>query len=402
MRLILLALFCSALVGCHRESADGEPGIATSIPTISTPAATSPTTPAFDASTPVPGTVSVDYSTDAHWICRPEKQGTPCDGSLDQAVLSSDGSVKLVKAGVAANPPIDCFYVYPTVSTDPGVNSDLDPGIAETSTVVAQAAPFGQVCRLFVPVYRQLTVTALTTGRFSDPTGVATAYGDVVAAWEYYLQHDNHGRGFVLIGHSQGAMVLKRLIAEHIDGDARVRSHLVSAILAGTAVSVPSGKDVGGDFANIPACRTTTQTGCVVTYSTFNAVSPPPPLSLFGRVAGLNNQVVCVNPAGPGREQTGELSFWLAASSFRNFATSGAAAAVRPDSGYGVAEGLIDAKCVTNGQFTYLEVHLNAAGSALGLNLPRFLTGEVWGLHILDMSLPMGNLVQLVRMESSH
>jgi pimeloyl-ACP methyl ester carboxylesterase len=279
------------------------------------------------------------------------------------------------------------------------VNSDLEPNAAETNTVIAQAAPFGQVCRLFVPVYRQLTVSALTTGHFTDAAGVATAYGDVVAAWEYYMEHDNQGRGFVLIGHSQGASVLKRLIAEHIDGEPAVRSRLVSAILAGTAVSVPRGKDVGGDFENIPACRTSTQRGCVVVYSTFNADSPPPALSLFGRVAGINNEALCVNPAAPARGETGELSFWLAASSFRNFATSGPAAAVRPTSGYGVADGLIDAKCTTSGQFSYLEVKLNAAGSALGLSLPAFLTGEVWGLHILDMSLTMGNLVELVRAE---
>ena len=27
---------------------------------------------------------------------------------------------------------------------------------------------------------------------------------DVLAAWNYYLEHDNQGRGVVLVGHSQG------------------------------------------------------------------------------------------------------------------------------------------------------------------------------------------------------
>ena len=43
-------------------------------------------------------------------------------------------------------------------------------------------------------------------------------YDDVRDAWNYYLQHDNHGRGVVLIGHSQGAYVLAALLAQEIDG----------------------------------------------------------------------------------------------------------------------------------------------------------------------------------------
>jgi hypothetical protein len=253
---------------------------------------------------------------------------------------------------------------------------------------------------LFVPVYRQLTVTALTTGRFADPQGVAIAYGDVVAAWRYYLAHDNAGRGVVLIGHSQGAMILRKLIMEYVDPDADVRGQLVSALLAGTTVNVPPGKDVGGDFKNIPACRERSQRGCVVAFATFNAASPPPVASLFGRASVPGMEALCVNPAALARDGTGKLSFWLSASSFRFFASSGMASQLDPTTPYGVAEGLIDATCKSAGQFSYLSVAVNADGVALGLPLPAFLTGDVWGLHILDMSLPMGNLVEVVRAQA--
>jgi hypothetical protein len=308
-----------------------------------------------------------------------------------------------VNAAPNANAPVDCFYVYPTVSTDPGLNADLHPDPAETNVVLAQAAPFGQVCRLFVPLYRQLTLAALNSGRFGDASGGAIAYGDVVAAWQYYLQHDNGGHGFVLIGHSQGATLLKRLIADQIDANDAVRAHLVSAILAGTAVAVPPNQDAGGDFKNVPSCRAAKQRGCVVAYSTFNAASPPPALSLFGRVLGSANEAMCVDPGALARGASGTLSMELQATGFRAFGAGnpqGAVARLSADTAYSVAAGMIDSTCVNSGGFSYLAVSVNAAGKAQGLFLPSYLTGEIWGLHILDVSIGLANLVDLVRSES--
>jgi pimeloyl-ACP methyl ester carboxylesterase len=132
----------------------------------------------------------------------------------------------------------------------------------------------------------------------------ALAYGDVLSAWQDYLAHYNDGRGVVLIGHSQGTGMLTQLITSEIDPNPDVRALLVSALLIGGNVTVAAGQDVGGDFQNIPACRSAGETGCVVAYSAFN--EPPPADSAFGRVgAGPrggeqtdgNLEVLCVNPA---------------------------------------------------------------------------------------------------------
>ena len=79
-------------------------------------------------------------------------------------------------------------------------------------------------------------------------------YDDVRDAWRYYLEHDNRGRGVVLVGHSQGSFILTELIRQEIDGKP-VQSRLVSAILLGATFAVPRGKDVGGSFQHIPLCR---------------------------------------------------------------------------------------------------------------------------------------------------
>ena len=89
-------------------------------------------------------------------------------------------------------------------------------------------------------------------------------YDDVRDAWNYYLKNDNKGRGVVLVAHSQGSFILIDLIRREIDGKP-IQSKLVSAILMGTVVPVPKGKDVGGAFQKIPLCHSASQIGCLIT-----------------------------------------------------------------------------------------------------------------------------------------
>src|SRR5262249_37862178 len=125
------------------------------------------------------------------------------------------------------------------------------------------------------------------------------AYAGVLAAWQDYLANDNDGRGVILIGHSQGSFHLKQLIREQLDANPTLRKQLVSALLLGGDVTVKSGSDAGGAFQNVPACRSSKETGCVVAYSSFDTT--PPADSLFGRPHGTATdlQVLCVNPVSP-------------------------------------------------------------------------------------------------------
>ena len=84
-------------------------------------------------------------------------------------------------------------------------------------------------------MYRQITEPR-PRRRPSLHASPSLAYGDVLAAWRDYLAHYNHGRGVVLIGHSQGAYVLKHLVTTVIDRSAAQRRLLVSAILLGGQV----------------------------------------------------------------------------------------------------------------------------------------------------------------------
>ena len=84
----------------------------------------------------------------------------------------------------------------------------------------------------------------------------------MLEAWREYLREDNRGRGVVLIGHSQGTGVLRRLMRDEVDPKPDVRARLVSAVLLGGNVVVKKGSDLGGDFKNIRVCTRNAQPGC--------------------------------------------------------------------------------------------------------------------------------------------
>jgi hypothetical protein len=316
------------------------------------------------------------------WLCRPGMTPNPCEsGVLDATALTPGGGRSTERFTPAADPAVDCFYVYPTVSSAPGTNAPLASSPTIVSAARAQASRFSSVCRLFVPVYRQVTVGALLSGRFFDTAAQATAYGDVVRAWHDYLARDNGGRGVVLIGHSQGAMALAKLVAKEMDPDPAARKRLVSALLLGGQVTTAAGKDVGGTFTSVPACRKPAQTGCVVGYSTFS--SPPPANSYFGR-APAGKQALCTDPSVLGGTP-GSLHPYLPAERVPS--------APRLD-GFVAYPGSLRATCRTAAGATWLQVS-RVAGSPIP-EQPQDL-GPQWGLHVGDVNLALGDLVETVR-----
>lgn len=242
------------------------------------------------------------------WLCRPGLASNPCQGDQTTTYFESDGSSRVAKPEVPDKPPVDCFYVYPTVSNQPGLNATQTADPEVRSIAVFQAQRFSTVCRVFSPLYSQVTAAGVTlAGQTHDTSGYTTAYGDVREAWQEYLKRDNDGRGVVLVGHSQGSRLLRALIRKEIDPKQEVRDRLVSAVIPGANATVAKGRTVGGDFSNIPACELRAQIRCVISYSTFN--DTPPSNARFGRTdtdpvggalglpTGPEVEVMCVDPA---------------------------------------------------------------------------------------------------------
>lgn len=340
-----------------------------------------------------------DYSKPETWLCLPGRADF-CASDNSATVVKADGS--LTKEAWASDPkaPIDCFYVYPTVSMDKGVISDMTPNDEEKRVIEQQFARFGSKCRTFAPIYRQFTLTALraaVTGGAAAASGPRpnTGYEDVVDAWNWYLANENKGRGVVLIGHSQGSGVLTQLIANEIDGKP-AQKQLISALLLGTNLPVTKGQDTG-TFKSIPLCHSATQTGCAVAYASFLEAAPPPANSRFGKPREPNPamEAACVNPANLSGGK-GELHSYLGAATNGNTAADWSKGKT-VDTPFVSVPGLLSSHCVNNGEFSYLAVAVNAdpADPRIDVLKPGAVTPD-WGLHLVDVNVAMGNLVDLV------
>jgi hypothetical protein len=93
-----------------------------------------------------------DYSDKANWLCWPGSAGDACRQDQSATVVKADGSTQIEAFTADPHAPIDCFYVYPTVSLDPGVLSSMTVQKAETRVVEQQFARFGGKCRLYAPM----------------------------------------------------------------------------------------------------------------------------------------------------------------------------------------------------------------------------------------------------------
>ena len=354
-----------------------------------------------------------DYGAKASWLCWPGRTDA-CSGDNSATIIQADGSVKRESWKADPKAPIDCFYVYPTVSNDKSLLSDMIPNAEENSVVEQQLSRFASKCRVYAPMYRQFTLTALRAAISGQPLpgGVAasaprpdTGYQDVVDAWNYYLSHENKGRGVVLIGHSQGSGVLTRLLANEIDGKPSQKV-LVSAILAGTSLPLEPGKDTGL-LKTIPTCHSSTQTGCVIAFASFRDTIPPPANSRFGRPreAGSTMVVACTNPADLAGGSA-PLHSYLSSTGNNQDPTKWISTGVRVATPFVSTPGLLTGQCVSKNGFNYLEVHVNADPKDPRLDDIRgdVMVGqkvsEDWGLHLIDMNLTMGDLVSVVGSQS--
>lgn len=364
--------------------------------------------PAASETPAAPAAQPNDYSKPETWLCRPGQKDS-CAVDLSTTIVARNGKFKKESFNAARNAPVDCFYVYPTVSLDPGGNSDMTAGPEEHGVILQQFARFASVCRVYAPLYRQVTLTALRSIIAGKPMPVdrTLGYNDVLEAWNFYLKNDNAGRGVVLIGHSQGSGVLTQLIRNEIDGKP-VQEKVISALLLGTNLPVENGKDVGA-FQHIPLCKSASQIGCAVAYASFRDNVPPPANSRFGKAQGENMASACVNPAALGGG-SGELHAYL--SNGRFIASSAAAPKpwVTPEqkvtTPFVSVPGLLSAQCVSSDAGTYLAVHVNADPSdartddIVGDVVVNNQVQKDWGLHLIDANLAMGNLVELVRAQT--
>jgi Protein of unknown function (DUF3089) len=182
-----------------------------------------------------------------------------------------------------------------------------------------------------------------------------------------------------------------------------VRRRLVSALLIGGNVLVEKGRLVDGDFRNVPACRSPRQTGCVIAYSAFSDI--PSANAIFARPVGRypgtggdpsKVEVLCTNPASLAG---GRAALRTMFRTERFPGVLGPLIGDPPDAGtaWAALPGRFTARCRDEGGASWL--HITAVPGDPRMTVSQTL-GPDWGLHLYDVNLALGDLVEVVRRQA--
>lgn len=241
----------------------------------------------FEAQKPLAGNA---YDAPDMWLSRP---GMANDPALFRP------------AGLAANEARGdavVFFVHPTSYLDRSHwNGPLnDPRGDEMARAMVRgiASAFNASGEIWAPRYRQATMGAFLADRPEREPALDLAYGDVREAFHAFLKAVPADRPIVLVGHSQGALHLKRLLRDEVAGKPLAR-RIVAAYVIGWPVSLAHDLPAMG----LPACERPGQPGCVASWLTYaEPADTKQTLATYGRFPALDGQMpkgspfLCTNP----------------------------------------------------------------------------------------------------------
>ena len=206
--------------------------------------------------TPTPR--ALDYTRNTSWIALPSTK--------DEADVALDDMPAIDQTRAA----VDVFYVHSTSSIAPVWNAAADdPAIRAASVrggTLIQASVFNACCAVYAPEYRQATGIAFVTPSTEGGRAVDIAYADVDAAFSEFLRRSEHP--FIVAGHSQGSILLARLMRERIACASPACMELAHRLVAAYLIGAPLSAH---DVAPLHACRSRDEIGCIIT---FNARGP--------------------------------------------------------------------------------------------------------------------------------
>ena len=217
-----------------------------------------------------------DYSEQSSWAALPTKKDSA--DAIPPRNNETDGQTDAV---------VDVFYIHPTLDLagykwngdiqDKKLNKRVDK-----LPMRFQASAFNGSCKIFAPRYRQATLYSFTqSSKENGEKALALAYEDVRTAFQYYLDHYNNGRPFIIASHSQGSRHAYLLLNEFFENNSELRKQLVAVYAIGFRTD--------SLFENIPRCDSATQTGCVLSWNTYK----------WGKETEnefLGSNYYCVNP----------------------------------------------------------------------------------------------------------
>lgn len=204
----------------------------------------------------------------------------------------------------ATSKPVDIFYLYPTVWTPDIVKNPLYSDIDDASMLAGsanafnmQASAFETAGNIYAPFYRQAnaarTLVLPEDQRWEILKQVPAK--DAIAAFDFYINHFNNGRPFILAGHSQGANVLLFLLSDYMAKYPDVYARMVAAYISGYPVTA----DFMAANKHLKFAKGADDTGVIISYNT----QSPNVVKGTNLVVG-NNVGLVINPINWRRDET--------------------------------------------------------------------------------------------------
>jgi hypothetical protein len=216
-----------------------------------------------------------DYGQPQSWAALPDRE------DLADVLPGSDVQDQQATAAV------DVFFVHPTTLFGKNWNQSLDDDrtnrLTDALVMRSQAAVFNSCCKVYAPRYRQATLYSFMDQGGDGASALKLAYEDVERAFDYFIEHYNQGRPFILASHSQGSVHVRTLLETRITGTP-LRERLVAAYPIGFSID---GELMAKAVPDVPVCESAEQLGCVVTW---NAVGPQ------AAMWSDPSKNICVNP----------------------------------------------------------------------------------------------------------
>ena len=230
-----------------------------------------------------------DYGDVSSWVSRPGM-------SNDPSLWLPDGVSKSTTGDAAV------FFIHPTTYlANDKWNAPLDSGgdtaFRTNLFVESDASAFSGTGQIWAPRYRQAAFGAFLLDSVDAQRALDFAYRDVAAAFDEFLKETGN-KPIILAGHSQGALHLMRLLREKVAGKP-IERRLVAAYVVGWPIDTKSDLPAIG----VPACKTSSSTGCILSWMSFGTpANPSLILDQWKKISGLTGalrnpeNVLCLNP----------------------------------------------------------------------------------------------------------
>lgn len=183
------------------------------------------------------------------------------------------------------NNEVDVFYLYPTVWYGEGTNKDFVCPIDfkpmrenATNALISQSSLFEEVGNIYAPFYRQADALYIldTNNNIKNKEKYFNDIPkkDALVAFDYFIKNFNNNKPFILMGHSQGAMMIKEILKDYFKTNENLMNRLVAAYIIGYSVTT---NDLEKN-PHLKFARSEYDTGVIISYNTessiFNGYNP--------------------------------------------------------------------------------------------------------------------------------